>query len=136
MEEIFLGLAAIFILGTAAQWVAWRLRIPSILVLLMVGFLAGPVTGWIDPDWILGDFLFPVLSFSVAVILFEGGLSLNTNDFKRMGVAVLNLIGIGALINGAMISASAHFLLGLDWPLSALLGAILIVTGPTVVIPL
>jgi NhaP-type Na+/H+ or K+/H+ antiporter len=69
---LLIGLAGVIVLGIAAQWLAWRLRLPSILLLLGAGFLAGPVSGWLDPQALLGNLLFPVVSLSVAVILFEG----------------------------------------------------------------
>ncbi|MFO7542019.1 MAG: hypothetical protein R6W97_04285 [Thiobacillus sp.] len=57
VEHALVSLSAVFILGIAAQWLGWRLRIPSILVLLVFGILAGPVVGWIDPDALLGELL-------------------------------------------------------------------------------
>jgi len=75
-EGLLIGLAGIIVMGISAQWLAWRVKIPSILLLLVFGIVAGPVTGFLDTDEIFGDMLFPVVSLSVAVILFEGGLSL------------------------------------------------------------
>lgn len=131
-----IGLGSILVLGITAQWLAWRLHLPSILLLLIAGFLAGPITGFLDPDALLGDLLFPVVSLSVAIILFEGGLSLNIRELKEHGVTIGNLITIGALVTWAVGTGAAYLLLGLDFGLSLLLGAVLIVTGPTVVIPL
>ena len=135
-EELLLGLAAILVLGIGAQWLAGRLRLPSILLLLVIGFLAGPVTGLINTDEYFGDLLFPVVSLSVAIILFEGGLSLRKSELPRLRGVIGRLISVGALITWLVAALSAHYLVGLDWPLSVLLGAILIVTGPTVVGPL
>lgn len=74
MDERFLiGFATIIVLGIGAYWISWRLRIPAILLLLALGFVTGPVTGLINPDEIFGAILLPVVSASVAVILFEGG---------------------------------------------------------------
>ena len=71
------GLALIVVLGAAAQWAAHRLRIPSVLLLLAAGFLVGPeVAGWVKPNELFGGLLFPFVSLSVALLLFEGGLSL------------------------------------------------------------
>ena len=75
-QSVLIDIAIIIVLGIAAQWIAWRLHVPSILLLLLAGFLAGPVTGWIDPDELFGDLLLPVVSVSVALILYEGGLTL------------------------------------------------------------
>ena len=80
------GLASILLLGIGAQWLAWRLRLPSILLLLLVGFLAGPCAErflgekLLDPDRLLGDSLLPFVSLAVATILLEGGLTLRFQD--------------------------------------------------------
>ena len=135
-EHLFLGLAVIIVLGIAAQWFAWRVKLPSILILLLCGFLAGPVTGLVNPDAVFGDLLFPVVSISVAIILFEGALSLSFAEYKETGGAVHSLITVGALITWVLTSIGAVFILGLDLRLSVLIGSILVVSGPTVVIPL
>lgn len=135
-DELIVGLAAIVILGISAQWLAWRLRLPSILLLLLAGLLAGPVTHLLNPDELLGELLFPVVSVSVAVILFEGGLSLKRADIQTTGHVVRNLVTVGAVITWAIAATGAYFILGLALPLALLFGAILVVTGPTVIIPL
>jgi NhaP-type Na+/H+ or K+/H+ antiporter len=135
-EELLIGLASIIVLGILAQWLAWRLHLPSILLLLIFGFLAGPITGMIHPDEVFGELLFPLVSISVAVILFEGGLSLRLRELKQGGGIIRNLTTIGVLITWALTSAAAYFVLKIGfWP-AALLGAILVVSGPTVIIPL
>lgn len=136
MEHPLIGLAGIVIVGIAAQWLSWRLRLPAIFLLLLAGFVAGGVTGWIDPDKLLGAALFPIVSLSVAIILFEGGLSLDIAELAKIGRVVRNLASIGVVATWVLSAIAARFLLGFDWPLSALLGAILVVTGPTVIIPL
>ncbi len=102
----------------------------------MFGFFAGPVAGWVKPDLLLGDWLMPLVSVSVGLVLFEGGLTLKYHELKSIGGVVRNLITIGALITWAIATLAAHWLFEWDWALSTLLGAILIVTGPTVVAPL
>ena len=136
MEYPLIGLAGIVVIGIAAQWLSWRLRLPAIFLLLLAGFVAGGVTGWIDPDELLGAALFPIVSLSVAIILFEGGLSLDIAELAKIGRVVRNLASIGVVATWVLSAIAARFLLGFDWPLSALLGAILVVTGPTVIIPL
>jgi NhaP-type Na+/H+ or K+/H+ antiporter len=135
-ETLLIGLAGILILGVGAQWLAWRLRIPSILLLLLFGFIAGPVTGFLEPDQLLGLVLFPIVSLAVALILFEGGLTLRWSELPQIGPVLFRLISIGALITWVVATLAARFVVGLDWNLAILLGAILIVTGPTVVGPL
>jgi NhaP-type Na+/H+ or K+/H+ antiporter len=136
MEHLLIGLASIVVLGIGAQWLSWRLKLPAILFLLLVGFVAGPVGHFIDPDLIFGDLLFPIVSLSVAVILFEGGLSLDIAELGGIGRVVRNLISIGALATWILSTLFAHLLLRLDLALAILFGAILVVTGPTVIIPL
>ncbi|HEX4000245.1 MAG TPA: cation:proton antiporter [Pirellulales bacterium] len=136
MHNSLLQLACIIVLGVVAQWSAWRLRVPSILLLLGLGIIAGPLTGFLQPDRLLGQLLLPVVSLSVAVILFEGGLSLKLRELRTVGGVVLRLMTVGVLATGTITILSAHYLLALPWPLAAVLGAILVVTGPTVIGPL
>ena len=144
MEEqiLLVELASVAVLGVGAQWLAWRLRLPSILLLLLFGLAAGPLAiaifgrRWIDPDAMLGPFLMPLVSVAVAIILFEGGLSLRLRDLCEIGAVVRNLVTIGVLVSWLLAGAAAYYVAGISFRLSFLLGAILSVTGPTVVIPL
>lgn len=135
-QSMLLALATIIVLGIGAQWLATWLRLPSILLLLTFGFLAGPVTGRLDPDALFGDLLFPLVSISVALILFEGGLSLKIADLPQVGGIVRNLITVGALLTWGIATLAIHLIFDLDLGLATLLGAILIVTGPTVIGPM
>ena len=119
-----------------SRGLAGRLRLPSILLLLTLGFLAGPITGLVNPDEIIGDLLFPLVSIAVGIILFEGGLSLRLSELPRLSNVIFRQISIGALVTGLIAAAAAHYIMLLDWQLSVLLGAILVVTGPTVIGPL
>ncbi len=135
-QSIILGIAVIVLLGITAQWLAWRFKIPAILLLLLFGFLAGPVSGLIHPDELFGELLFPFVSVSVAIILFEGGLSLKLDELRGVEGVVRLLITLGALVTWIIVSVAGYFILGLDLQLAVLLGAVLVVTGPTVIIPL
>ncbi len=135
-HSLLIGLASVLVLGMGAQWLAWRLRLPSILLLLIFGFISGPLTGFLDPDALLGDLLFPIVSISVGVILFEGGLSLRLDELKEVGRVVRNLISIGVLVTWALTTVAAYMLLDFRLSVSLILGSILVVTGPTVIIPL
>lgn len=135
-EPLLLGLAAIVILGVLAQWLAWRFHIPAILLLLVFGILAGPASGVLDPDAIFGRLLFPLVTISVAVILFEGGLSLRLDDLRTVGAVIRNLVTVGVGVTWVLAAVAAHFAAGVDIPQAVLLGAILVVSGPTVIIPL
>ena len=135
-EAILLDITVVVLLGIGAQWLAWRFQLPSILLLLVVGFLAGPVLGVLNPQALQGDWLFAFVSLSIGIILFEGGLSLRLSELKTVGQAVLNLITVGVMLTWAGGAAAAHYILGFNVELAVLIGAILTVTGPTVVIPL
>jgi len=135
-QYLLLAIAAIITLGIAAEWIAWRVGLPSILVLLVFGIVAGPLTGLLKPDAIFGDLLFPVVSVSVAIILFEGGASLRIGELRQVGRVVTSLVTVGAIVTWALVTAAAHYILGFALEPALLLGAILVVTGPTVIVPL
>lgn len=135
-EYTGLLLATIGLLGIAAQWLGWWLKLPSILFLLLVGVIAGPVTGLVRPDQLMGDLLFPFVSLGVAVILFEGGLTLRLHEIRGLENVVRNLVTIGALTTWLITALATRYLLGLSWELSLLFGAVVTVTGPTVIIPM
>jgi NhaP-type Na+/H+ or K+/H+ antiporter len=136
MESQAIVIASVGALGIGAQWVAWRTGWPAIVLMLAAGFIAGPVTGLIDPEAAFGDMLGPMISIGVALILFEGGLSLDLRELRHSGSAVWRLATIGVLIGWALGAAAGFYIAGLVWPVAVLFGGILIVTGPTVVIPL
>lgn len=138
MEEphAIIGIVIVLVLGIGSQWLAWRIKIPSILLLLLAGFLAGPVTGIISQDALQGDWLFAFVSLSIGIILFEGGLSLRVSDLQKIGRSVVRLITIGVLITWVLVGLAAYYILGFNVGLSVQIGAILTVTGPTVVVPL
>ena len=135
-NNILLSIASIGVLGIACQWFAWWVRIPSILFLLTVGIIVGPVLNLINPDALFGNLLFPFISLSVAVILFEGSLTLKFEDIRGHGKTVSNLVSTGALITWLIIGYSTYHLLNLPIELAFLFGAIVVVTGPTVIIPM
>ncbi|WP_066458745.1 cation:proton antiporter [Castellaniella caeni] len=129
-------LAGIGIVAMAAQWLAWRLRVPAILFLLLAGIAVGPVAGWLDPDGLFGHLLFPIVSLSVAVILFEGSLTLEFHQTRGLERVVRRLVSGGLLITWGVSATAVHFLLDFPWDLAVLFGAITAVTGPTVIAPL
>ncbi|MBI1276725.1 MAG: hypothetical protein GC179_01220 [Anaerolineaceae bacterium] len=134
--DLLTGIVIILTCGILAQWVAWRLRLPSILFLLMLGFLMGPVTGFLDVNALFGDGLLSVISLAVAVILFEGGLNLRIKDMAGTGAIIVRLLTIGAFLTWIMTAVAALLFLRVDVRFALLIGAILVVTGPTVVIPI
>lgn len=135
-ENILVSLGLIVLLGFTAQWVSWKMKIPSILLLLIFGIIAGPVLGFINPDEMFGEILIPFISMSVAIILFEGGLTLKLSEFKKIGRVVTLLISVGAIVTWLTVTFAARWLFGINIEISILLGAVLTVTGPTVIGPL
>lgn len=136
MEEQALVIALVGVLGIGAQWVAWRTGWPAIVLMLAAGFLAGPVLGIMDPEHAFGDLLEPMISIGVALILFEGGLSLDFREFRKYGGGVWRLVVFGVPLGWLFGSLAGYYVAGLVWPVAILFAGILVVTGPTVVIPL
>ncbi|MFD2724766.1 cation:proton antiporter [Hyunsoonleella rubra] len=155
-----LELAGIIILGILAQWVAWKLKIPAILPLILIGLLVGPIAAeylseggvkWIEPVWNVGiardgetvkrglfpgDGLYNFVSLAIAIILFEGGLTLKRSEIKSLGPVITKLITLGSAITFFGGGLLAHFIFDLSWELSFLFSALIIVTGPTVITPI
>jgi len=133
MDYALVSLAAIIVTGIGAQWLAWRFHLPSILLLLAFGFLLGR---GVNPDHLFGDLLMPFVSASVALILFEGGLELRLSELRQVGRSVVSLVTIGIVITWVLVTAAAWMFLDIQFQTALLIGAILVVTGPTVVGPL
>src|SRR5690554_6858732 len=144
-------LGGIIILGILAQWVAWKLKIPAILPLLLIGLLVGPIaaeflsadgTKWIEPRWNGHEGLFPggslffFVSLAISIILFEGGLTLKKGEIKNVGPVITKLITIGSLVTFFGAAVAAHYIFYLSWEISFLFSALIIVTGPTVITPI
>lgn len=135
MSALF-TLGLIGLIGFLCQWLSQKVKLPAILFLLLSGILIGPTLGLVDPNALFGNMLFPFISLSVAVILFEGALTLKRQELKGIGRPVQNMVTIGVLVNGVIMSVATHYVIGLSWSLSALFGALMVVTGPTVIMPM
>lgn len=145
-------LAGIIILGILAQWLAWSIRLPAILPLIIIGLLVGPLSTYFTEDGqkllepiydektgsglFPGEYLFYFVSLAIGIILFEGGLTLKRREIQGVGPAILKLITIGSLITFIGAGFAAHFIMGLSWPISFQFAALIIVTGPTVIAPI
>ncbi|MFA7553056.1 MAG: sodium:proton antiporter [Spongiibacteraceae bacterium] len=136
MPHFELVLALILLAAMFCQWIAWRVRLPAILFLLIAGLIAGPLMGWVDPDALFGDLLMPMVSLSVAIILFEGSLTLNLKEIKDVSKVVQRMITVGALATWVIVACATQFIFDFSWQVSALFGAVAIVTGPTVIVPM
>ena len=98
-DHTLIVLASISLIGVACQWLAWWLKLPAILFLLLAGIVAGPVTGFLRPDALFGDLLFPIISLGVAVVLFEGSLTLKLHEITGLGGVVRNLVACLRALN-------------------------------------
>lgn len=131
-----IGLAVALAAGILAQSLARHLRLPGIVLLLAFGAALGPDgLGWVEPHD-LGEGLFTLVDFAVAIILFEGGLNLEWKRLRRLEAPLRGLLTIGPLVTWAGAAAAARFYLAWPWPHALLFGSLVIVTGPTVVAPL
>ncbi len=146
-----LELAGIIILGILAQWFAWKLKIPAILPLILIGLLVGPIaaeffsdTGskWIEPIWngkkglFPGEGLFYFVSLAISIILFEGGLTLNKDEIRNIGPVITKLITLGSLVTFFGAGIFARHIFNLGWEMALLFSSLIIVTGPTVISPI
>ncbi len=136
MSDPLISLVGVGLLSIACQFLAFKIRLPAILPLLIAGILVGPVMGLLNADELFGDLFFPVVSLSVAIILFEGSLTLKLSDIRGHGNMVRNLCSIGVLVTWMVSTVVASYALDLSWQLAFLFGAIVTVTGPTVIVPM
>lgn len=135
-HHLTLILISIVTLGVLAQWIAWLLRMPAIVLFLVLGVIVGPLMGWMRPTEEIGPILSPVVGLAVALILFEGGLSLRLHEFKEAASGVKRLVTVGAALSFIGYGGAAYFIGGLSLPVALVFGGILVVTGPTVIIPM
>ncbi|MGA0898799.1 MAG: cation:proton antiporter [Luteolibacter sp.] len=131
----------ILALGISCQWLAWRLKLPSILLLLAGGFAFGRISGVRIDDFLAASsdgssVLLSVVGLFVAIILFEGGLTLKFRELRESGLPILRLCTLAVVISFGLTAVFMSQVLGYDWRIAALIGAILTVTGPTVIAPL
>lgn len=129
-------MAFILLAAVGAQWLAWRTRLPAIVILSVFGVVLGPVLGVLEPQAQMGEGLKYLVSFAVAVILFDGGLSLRLEEIKETRKAISRLVFVGGPLAWLLTAGLAHYVAGLSWPVATLFGGILVVTGPTVIMPM
>lgn len=135
-DAILLLVVGVAVAGVFGQWLGWRFQIPSIIPLLVIGALAGPITGLITPSALLGEVMRPAIGMAVAIIVFEGGLNLNLRELRSAGTGIGRLVLVALPLNWVLGTLAGHYLGHLSWPVAILFGSILVVTGPTVIMPL
>jgi NhaP-type Na+/H+ or K+/H+ antiporter len=136
-NQLSLGITLIFAVAMLCQVVAPRLRIPALVLLLPAGFVLGILVPGANPMAILGSAFSPVVDLVVAIILFQGGMELGKRHISKAdGHTVLRLVWIGGALTWASATLLAAYIIGLPFAIALLLGAIVTVSGPTVVNPL
>jgi NhaP-type Na+/H+ or K+/H+ antiporter len=122
--------------GMIGQVLARHLRVPSIVLLLLVGVVLGPdVLNLIRPET-LGGSLRAIVGASVAVILFEGGMHLDVGRLRSEAQTIRRLITVGAFLTALLATAIARVVMEWPWVVAVPFGTLVIVTGPTVITPL
>lgn len=135
-DSLLFDLMLVVLIGILSQWVAWRFRMPAIVVMSVAGLLVGPIFGLINPKQSMGDLFSPIITFAVAIILFEGSLNLDFKEIKGFSKPVARIVTVGAFIAWIAGSLAAHYLAGLSWAVAFIIGGLFIVTGPTVILPM
>jgi NhaP-type Na+/H+ or K+/H+ antiporter len=150
-------IALIGVLGIGAQWLAWRLQRPAIVLMAIAGLIFGPFMHWLftlplvqnteilrgivnavmlNPEKDFGSVYRPMVGIAVAIILFEGGLNLRFKDLRDATRAVSRMVLVAAPIAAVLGAMTAHYIMHLPWDISAMIGGLFVVTGPTVILPL
>ena len=122
--------------GVVAQWIAARLRLPAIVLLFVFGLVIGPLLQILQPATAFGAGLRPMVGLAVAIVVFEGGLALDFRELRAAGDGVFRLTIVALPISFLLASVAAHVVAPMPWGPALLYGAITVVTGPTVVLPL
>lgn len=136
LDSLLFQISLIVFLGILSQWLAWRFNIPAIVIMSFAGLLVGPVLHLFDPSESFGAIFNPLISLAVAIILFEGSLSLDFREIRGFRKPIFRIATVGAFVAWILGSLAAHYLAGLSLPVAFVIGGLFIVTGPTVIIPL
>ena len=138
-------LSGVLVLGFLAQWLSWRIKIPAILPLIIIGLVVGPISTFFSPDGeklidggkiFQEDLFFDAISISVGLILFEGGLTLKFLEIRKLAGTVGKIVFLGAFITLIGATLATYLLLDLNWETALLFSSLIIVTGPTVIGPI
>ena len=135
-ESTLIQITAVALLGILSQWISWRFRLPAIVIMSLVGLLVGPIFNILHPRESFGEVFHPLISLAVAIVLFEGSLSLDIREMKDSRKAIFRISTIGSFIAWIAGSLTAHFIAGISLDVAFIVGGLFIVTGPTVIIPL
>ncbi|MFP7199596.1 sodium:proton antiporter [Lysinibacillus halotolerans] len=136
LDNLLIQIVAIVGLGILSQWVAWRFKLPAIVIMSLVGLLVGPLLGLFNPQKSFGEVFNPTIALAVAVVLFEGSLGLDLREIKGFRQSIFRISTLGAFIAWIIGSLAAHFIAGLSIDVAFVMGGLFIVTGPTMILPL
>ena len=134
--SVAIAVLCMAVAGVGAQWIAWRLKLPAIVLLFAVGLIVGPGLRVFEPSVAFGPALQPIVGLAVAIVVFEGGLALDVRELRAAGEGVLRLTMVALPISFVLAALAARLCAGMAWGAALLFGAITVVTGPTVVLPL
>jgi NhaP-type Na+/H+ or K+/H+ antiporter len=135
-HHIHNSIGLLLLAAMVGQYVGWKFKIPSIVIFIIFGVLIGPVFGLMHPQEELGESFNTFIEFAVVILLFEGGLNLKFKELKEVSFGVKRLTTAGVVVNFFIAFYAGQYIAGLSRPISAVIAAILVVTGPTVIIPL
>ncbi|MCU7258603.1 cation:proton antiporter, partial [Pseudomonas aeruginosa] len=134
---LMLMIVVFLALGIFSQWLANKIKWPSIVVMAIVGLLVGPVLGFANPKEAMGSDVFsPIVSLAVAIILFEGSSNLDFRELRGISKAVIRMITVGAAIAWVLGAVALHYILDFPLSVSLVMGGLFLITGPTVIQPL
>ncbi len=136
LDSILFQMVSIVVLGILSQWIAWRFRLPAIVIMSLVGLVVGPFLHLFNPQESFGELFNPVISLAVAVILFEGSLNLDIREINEFRRSIFRISTVGSIIAWIAGAFAAYFLAGLTLDVAFIVGGLFIVTGPTVIMPL
>lgn len=134
--EILNAFGIIIFFATLCQYLAWKSKVPAIVLLTITGLILGPLTNTVKPSEIFGDLFHIFIELAVVILLFEGGLNLRFKELKGISSGIKRIISLGVLFNGVITVFAAHYIAHITWEVSLILGGILVVTGPTVIMPM
>jgi NhaP-type Na+/H+ or K+/H+ antiporter len=133
---VTIALGTIVVLGVGAQWLGRITGIPTVVLLLLGGILAGPVTGVVEPEELLGDTLDPAVTLAVSLLLFDSGFALNLRRRPKGVDVVYRLVSVGMLVTWAIGAGASYLIFDMSASVAVMLGVVLVVSGPTVVGPI
>ena len=133
---ILTAFVVVLIIGIFSHMLGRLLKIPSIVFLLIAGVILGPEVTGIIQTGSFGNGIELLVSFSVAIIVFDGGLDIDIRQIRKIQKGILNLVTIGVLTTALLSAAAAYYILNIPFNIALLFGALVSATGPSVITPI